>query len=94
MAIQRTVHKYSPAVRQGCWQPALNARGSSAPSSAKVTATITVDASGHVQAVTASGAPSGYPGLARCVEQAVRGWTFPRSRGDTTTRVPFVFVGQ
>jgi TonB family protein len=94
MAIQRTVRKYSPAVRQGCWQPALNARASSTPASAKVTAAITVDASGRVQSVKAGGAPSGYPGLGHCIEQAVRGWTFPRSRGETTTVVPFVFVGQ
>ena len=94
MAIQRTVRKYSPAVRQDCWQPALNARASSVSSSAKISAAITVDASGRVQSVTASGAPSGYPGLAHCIEQAVRGWTFPRSGGETLTHVPFVFVGQ
>jgi hypothetical protein len=93
-AIQRTVRKYSPAVRQNCWQRALNARAPGVPSSAKVTATITVDISGKVQSVTASGAPRGYPGLAHCIEEAVRGWTFPRSLGETVTNVPFVFVGQ
>ncbi|MEO8179184.1 MAG: AgmX/PglI C-terminal domain-containing protein, partial [Deltaproteobacteria bacterium] len=93
-AIQRTVRKYSPAVRQNCWQRALNARAAGVPSSAKVTATITVDASGRVQAVSATGAPRGYPGLAHCIEEAVKGWAFPRSMGETVTNVPFVFVGQ
>jgi hypothetical protein len=93
-AIQRTVRKYSPAVRQNCWQRALNARAPGVPSSAKVTATITVDASGRVQSVTASGAPRGYPGLAHCIEEAVKGWAFPRSLGETVTNVPFMFVGQ
>jgi hypothetical protein len=93
-AIQRTVRKYSPAVRQNCWQRALNARAPGVPSSAKVTAQITVDASGRVQSVTASGAPRGYPGLAHCIEEAVKGWTFPRSFGETVTNVPFMFVGQ
>jgi hypothetical protein len=93
-AIQRTVRKYSPAVRQNCWQRALNARAPGVPSSAKVTATITVDAAGRVQSVTASGAPRGYPGLAHCIEEAVKGWAFPRSLGETVTNVPFMFVGQ
>jgi outer membrane biosynthesis protein TonB len=93
-AIQRTVRKYSPAVRQNCWQRALNARAPGVPSSAKVTATITVDASGKVQSVSAAGAPRGYPGLAHCIEDAVRGWAFPRSSGETVTNVPFMFVGQ
>jgi len=93
-AIQRTVRKYSPAVRQNCWQRALNARAPGVPSSAKVTATITVDSSGHVQSVTATGAPRGYPGLAHCIEEAVKGWAFPRSLGETVTNVPFMFVGQ
>ncbi|MEO8183806.1 MAG: protein kinase [Deltaproteobacteria bacterium] len=92
-AIQRTVRKYSPAVRQDCWQRALSARAPGVPSSAKVTATITVNAAGRVQSVTASGAPRGFPGLARCIEERVRDWAFPRSGGETVTSVPFMFVG-
>jgi hypothetical protein len=93
-AIQRTVRRYSPGVRQNCWQRALNSRAPGVPSSAKVTATITVDGAGHVQAVTVSGAPKGYPGLSRCIEGAVKGWQFPRAGGQTVTNVPFMFVGQ
>jgi len=93
-AIQRTVRRYSPAVRQNCWQRALNARAPGVPSSAKVTATITVEPTGRVQSVSASGAPRGYPGLAHCIEDAVKGWMFPRSAGETVTNVPFMFVGQ
>lgn len=93
-AIQRTVRRYSPAVRQNCWQRALNARAPGTPSSAKVTAQITVEASGRVQSVSVSGAPRGYPGLARCIETSVKGWTFPRGAGETITNVPFMFVGQ
>ena len=93
-AIQRTVRRYSPGVRQNCWQRALNARAPGVPSSAKVTATITVDGAGHVQAVTVTGAPKGYPGLSRCIEGAVKGWQFPRAGAQTVTNVPFMFVGQ
>lgn len=93
-AIQRTVRRYSPAVRQNCWQRALNARAPGVPSSAKVTAQITVEPSGRVQSVRVSGAPRGYPGLAGCIESSVRGWTFPRAAGETITNVPFMFVGQ
>jgi hypothetical protein len=88
------VRRYSPSVRQNCWQRALNARAPGVPSSAKVSATITVDAAGHVRAVTVAGAPKGYPGLSRCVEGSVKSWQFPRSGGQTITNVPFMFVGQ
>jgi hypothetical protein len=88
------VRRYSPGVRQNCWQRSLNARAPGVPSSAKVSATITVDGAGHVQAVAVSGAPKGYPGLSRCIEGNVKGWQFPRSGGQTVTNVPFMFVGQ
>jgi hypothetical protein len=93
-AIQRTVRRYSPAVRQNCWLRALNARAPGVPTSAKVTAQITVEASGRVRSVNVSGAPRGYPGLARCIETSVKGWTFPRGSGETVAQVPFMFVGQ
>ncbi len=93
-AIQRTVRRYTPAVRQNCWLRALNARAPGVPTSAKVTAQITVEPSGRVQSVSVSGAPRGYPGLARCIETSVKGWTFPRGAGETITNVPFMFVGQ
>lgn len=93
-AIQRTVRKYSPTVRQECWQRALQARAPGVPSSAKVIAQITVHSSGRVDSVIASGAPRGYPGLAACIEKAIKRWSFPRSFGETVTNVPFMFVGQ
>ena len=93
-AIQRTVRRYSPAVRQNCWLRALDARPAGVPASAKLTATITVEAGGRVQGVSVSGAPRGYPSLSRCVENAVKGWQFPRSGTQTVTNVPFMFVGQ
>ncbi len=93
-AVQRTVRRYSPAVRQNCWQRALSARAPGVPSSAKVTATITIDPTGRVQAVSVAGAPRGYPNLSRCIEGSVKGWQFPRSASQTVTNVPFMFVGQ
>jgi hypothetical protein len=92
--VQRTVRRYSPAVRQNCWQRALSARAPGVPTSAKVNATITIDPAGHVQAVTVAGAPRGYPSLARCIEGSVKGWQFPRAASQTVTNVPFMFVGQ
>jgi hypothetical protein len=93
-AIQRTVRRYSPGVRQNCWLRALDARPPGVPTSAKLTATITVDASGRVLGVAVTGAPRGYPSLSRCVEGAVKSWQFPRSGAQTITNVPFMFVGQ
>jgi hypothetical protein len=92
--VQRTVRRYSPAVRQNCWQRALSARAPGVPTSAKVSATITIEPSGRVQAVSVAGAPRGYPSLARCIETSVKGWQFPRAGSQTVTNVPFMFVGQ
>jgi hypothetical protein len=93
-AIQRTVRRHSPSVRQNCWLRARESRAPGVPSSAKASATITVDPSGRVQGVTVSGAPKGYPGLARCIEGNVKGWQFPRSSAQTITNVPVMFVGK
>lgn len=93
-AIQRTLRRYSPGVRQNCWLRAIEARPPGVPTSVKLTATITVDAGGRVEGVAVTGAPRGYPSLSRCVESAVKTWQFPRSGAQTITNVPFMFMGQ
>lgn len=93
-SITRTVGNYTPGVRRGCWETALSARAADAPTSARVSATITIAPSGNVENVTTSGDPKGYPSLARCIESKVRTWRFPRSSGATTANVPFVFAAQ
>ncbi len=92
--IESTVSRYRTSVKRSCWQPALDARDKNAPSSARVTATITVLGSGAVKSVTTSGDPSGYRGLASCIQSRVSSWTFPASSGTTTVNVPFVFAAQ
>ncbi|HEX6275530.1 MAG TPA: GYF domain-containing protein [Polyangiaceae bacterium] len=92
--IQSTVSRYTGSVKRSCWQPALDSRDPSAPTSARVVVTITVAPSGNVQNVTTSGEPRGYPGLASCIAGRVRAWQFPPSSGTTTANVPFVFAAQ
>ena len=92
--IQATVSRYTGSVKRSCWQPALDSRDPSAPTSARVVVTITVGASGNVQNVTTSGEPRGYPGLASCIAGRVRSWQFPATGGTTTANVPFVFAAQ
>lgn len=92
--IQRVVTQYQTSVKRGCWQPALMSRDKDAPSSARVTVSITVAGSGAVTNATTGGDPKGYSGLSTCISQKVRGWTFPRSSGTTTVNVPFVFAAQ
>jgi predicted Zn finger-like uncharacterized protein len=92
--IQSTVSRYTGSVKRSCWQPALDSRDPSAPTSARVVVTITVAPSGNVQNVTTSGEPRGYPGLATCIAGRVRAWQFPPSSGTTTANVPFVFAAQ
>ncbi len=92
--IQRVVSQYQTSVKRGCWQPALMSRDKDAPSSARVTVSITVSSSGSVTKATTGGDPKGYSGLSNCISSKVRGWTFPRSSGTTTVNVPFVFAAQ
>lgn len=92
--IESTVAKYRNSVKRGCWQPALDSRSKGAPSSARVNVTITVSAGGAVKNVSSSGDPTGYRGLASCIQSRVSTWTFPASSGSTTVNVPFVFATQ
>lgn len=91
---QATVARYTGSVKRSCWQPSLDARAPDAPTSARVTVTITVGGTGSVQNVTTSGDPRGYPGLANCIGARVRAWQFPATGGSTTVNVPFVFAAQ
>lgn len=93
-AVQQTVSRYTSSVKRRCWQPALDARAKDAPTSARVSATITVGPSGSVQNVTSSGDPKGYRGLSSCITSSIRAWQFPASGGTTTVNVPFVFAAQ
>jgi hypothetical protein len=90
--VQRTVSRYTSSVRRSCWQPALDTRKPGAPTAARVTVTITVEADGRVANVATSGEVNGYPGLTRCIASRVRAWQFPASSGTTTVNVPFVFA--
>jgi predicted Zn finger-like uncharacterized protein len=92
--VQSTVSRYQSGVKRGCWQPALDSRDKSAPSSARVTVAITVSSSGAVKNVSSSGDPPGYRGLASCIQSRVSAWSFPPSSGTTTVNVPFVFAAQ
>jgi hypothetical protein len=93
-AVQGTVRRYTSSVKRSCWQPALDTRDANAPTSARVSVTITVSGSGAVQNVSTSGDPRGYRGLATCIARRVQGWQFPPSSGQTTVNVPFVFAAQ
>jgi hypothetical protein len=92
--LSKTVSRYTPSVKRSCWQPALDMRTPDAPTTARVTATITVGASGRVQNVTTLGDPKGYRGLASCIQIRVKNWEFPPAGGETTFNVPFVFAAQ
>jgi hypothetical protein len=91
---QSTVARYTGSVKRSCWQPALDARDPSAPTTARVVVTMTVGPTGSVQNVSNSGDPRGYPGLANCIGARVRAWQFPATGGTTTVNVPFVFAAQ
>jgi hypothetical protein len=90
--VERVVQSHRAFVKRQCWESALAGRPPNAPSSARVVVTMNVASDGRVQNVTSTGG-DGYPGLATCVQNQVRNWTFPPSEGSTVT-VPFVFAAQ
>jgi hypothetical protein len=92
--IQRTVYRYQPSVRHSCWQRQLANRDPSAPSTAKVTVTMTIAPTGKVTKASTSGEAVGYPGLSACISDKVKSWTFPQALGSTTAQVPFTFAAQ
>ncbi len=92
--VQATVGRYTSSVKRSCWQPALDTRDKDAPTSARVTVSITVGPDGKVRQATTSGDPRGYGGLASCISRRVQTWSFPPSSGTTTVNVPFVFAAQ
>ena len=91
--VQRVVNNGRNSLKRACWEPALAAKSANAPSSAKVTVTLTIGPDGRVRSSSASGG-DGYPGLASCIGGRVRSWVFPASSGETTVAPSFTFVPQ
>lgn len=92
--ISGVVEAQKARVKRKCWQPALDARAKGGPSTARVSAMLTIGPSGNVDSVSASGGERDFPGLASCIASSVKGWKFPRSGGSTPANVPFVFASQ
>jgi hypothetical protein len=92
--LQETVGRYREPVQRTCWQPSFDAREPTAPSSARVTTSITVSASGAVLDVTTGGDPPDYPRLSDCISAQVRAWRFPAALNASTVSIPFVFAGE
>lgn len=88
---QAVVARNVDGIRSTCWPNALRSRDANAPTTARVVATVRVAASGRVAGVSTSGDPPGYHGLASCVGQQIRSWTFPKSASTSVVNVPFVF---
>jgi hypothetical protein len=92
--LQETVARYREQLQRSCWQPALDAREPTAPTSARVSTSVTVAASGSVLDIKTGGDPLGYPRLADCIAGQVRSWRFPAAKGASTATIPFVFAGE
>lgn len=92
--IQRTVQRYQPNVRHGCWNPQLVGRAPGAPSTARVSVSIVIAPSGQVESATAGADPAGFPGLGPCIVGKVQGWRFPKALLSTRAQLPFSFAVQ
>ncbi len=85
-AIERVVNQRKAGVKRVCLD-----RGSSTASTTKVSATITIAPNGTVQNVAANGDD---PAVTSCIQQQLKGWTFPPPGETSTVQIPFVFVRQ
>lgn len=85
-AIERVVNSRKAGVKRTCLD-----RSASTSSSTKVTATITIAPNGSVQNVSTAGDE---PVVAKCIEQQLRGWSFPAPGETKVVQIPFVFVRQ
>ncbi|WP_437735900.1 GYF domain-containing protein [Sorangium sp. So ce1335] len=92
--ISGVVEANRPSVRRHCWMPALDARDRNAASTARVSASVVIGASGAVQSVSAAGSEKDYPGLSSCIASRIKSWRFPPSSGPTPVNIPFVFAAQ
>lgn len=91
--IEGVVSRNKPGITRRCWEPAWDARDSTAGKSAKVTVSLTVGPSGSVSASSASGGEH-FPGLSSCIAGSVKSWQFPPSDGSTPVNIPFSFNKQ
>lgn len=85
-AIERVVNSRKAGVKRTCLD-----RGGSAAGSTKVTASLTIAPNGSVQNVSTTGND---PSVAKCIEQQLRGWSFPPPGEVKQVQIPFVFVRQ
>jgi hypothetical protein len=84
--LRTVVSMRSAGVKRSCWE-----RGGSQASSANVTVSVVIAASGSVQSADGKGDD---PVMNTCIEKAIRGWQFPPAGGTTKVDVPFHFVRQ
>lgn len=85
-AIERVVASRKAGVKRTCLD-----RSSGGAASTKVTATVTIAPNGSVQNVSTAGDD---PVIAKCIEQQLRGWSFPAPGETKQVQIPFVFVRQ
>jgi predicted Zn finger-like uncharacterized protein len=86
-AVQRVVRDRQAGVKRTCWERG----GGEQKSSANVNVAVTVAPNGQVSGATATGDD---PVIAKCIENQVRGWSFPAPGSTTTVNIPFHFVRQ
>ena len=85
--VEATVRNHSAGVKRTCWEKI----GDGKAGSVNVNVTANVAGNGNVSSATATGND---PVIAKCIEGAVRTWTFPATGGTTTVNIPFTFVRQ
>ena len=84
--IESVVHGHAPGVKRSCWE-----KVGSQSNTVNVTCHVVIAGSGAVQSVSANGDDAT---VSKCIENAIRGWSFPPSGGTTNVDIPFHFVRQ
>ena len=90
--VAEVVTQKREAVSRRCWKPALAANPSAGSGTVRVSAAIDIEPSGRVGKLAVVGAEKEYPGLAACVQEEIKTWTFPQAAGTTHVQIPFAFA--
>lgn len=85
--VERVVAVHRNGVKRTCWERG----GADQKSSVNVTVTANVAPNGTVASTSSNGDD---PVVAKCIENQVKGWTFPAPGSSTTINIPFKFVRQ
>jgi hypothetical protein len=88
--VQPSIASSARELRQSCWEPAFTAKPDG-PVTVRLAVEIAANPDGTVNKLNVVGGDA-YPGLAACVEKAVKAWRLPAARQPSSLMFPITFA--